>query len=105
MEILTRTSTIIALFLLSIIYVFFMVRTKLLTDSKVVVLRKKGFTMNTWAVFMIVCLFISNSTYPHVLGYLFVPITGYLAILSREKNPYYIHELVTIATLSVLWFL
>jgi hypothetical protein len=104
-EILSQTSTIISLLLLSILYVFFMIRTKLVSDSKVVVLRKRAFTINTWSVLMIFCLLISNSTYPHVLGYLFVPITGYLSILSHERNPYYINELVTISTLSVLWFL
>jgi len=102
-ETLTRSSTQVALITLTLIYFYFIIRTKIINDSKVVVQRKKIITLNARAMLMIVCLFISNSTYPNVLGYLFIHISIYLALLAQEKSPLYINELITIATLLVLW--
>jgi hypothetical protein len=99
----TRTSTIISLVFLSILYVFFMIRTAVISESKSVAIRKKTFTLNTWSALMIACLFISNSTYPYVLGYFFVPISGYLSIFSQARNPFYFNELITLSVLLVLW--
>jgi len=52
---------------------------------------------------MFACFFITHSTYPHFLGYIFVPISVYLTLLVQEKNPLYINELTTIITLLLLW--
>jgi len=102
-KILTCTRTLITLSFLTIIYIYIMVRTRMISESKVVMLRKRVVTLNMCAILMIACLFISNSTYPYILGYLFVPIAIYLAILAQEKNPFFINEIVIIVTL--LFFL
>ena len=101
-EILTQTSAIIALITLSVLYLYFIIRTKIINDSKIVIQRKRIITLNTRAILMIACLFISNSTYPNVLGYLFVHLSVYLAILSQEKSPLYFNEWVTVVTMVVL---
>ena len=88
---------------LCIIYSYFILRTKLINDSKVVVQRKRMVTFNLCATLLIFCIFISHSAYPHGLGYLFVPISVYLAILSQEKNPFYVNELITIITFVALY--
>jgi hypothetical protein len=102
-EILTRTNVIITLSFLAIVYIYFMVRTRMINEAKVVMLRKRVVTLNTSSALMITCLFISNSTYPYILGYLFVPIAIYLAILAQERSPLFINEIITIITLFFLW--
>ncbi|MCL2291307.1 MAG: hypothetical protein FWC34_11505 [Bacteroidetes bacterium] len=102
-EILTRTSILISLIVLGVIYMYFIIRTRLINESKVVTQRKKVVTFNTCAILMLACLFISNSAYPYILGYLSVPISIYLAILAQEKNPLFINEIITILTLFLLW--
>jgi len=95
--------TIISLIVLGITYSYFIIRTKLISDSKVVLVRKKVVSLNTWALMLIVCVFLSNSSYPRCLGYLFVPISIYLTMLAQERNPLYINELVTFITLLTIW--
>jgi len=105
-EIFSRTLILIALIFLGILYTYFIIRSRLISESKIVIQRKKNITLNIYAALMVVCLFISNTTYPYILGYLFVPLSIYLATLSKERNPLYINELTTIitfATLIVLW--
>jgi len=87
---------------LGIIYIFFIIRFKLLSESKIVIQRTRVVTLNTRALLMIVCIFISNSTYPFALGYLFVHISIYIAMLAQEKSPLFIHELITILALVAL---
>ena len=101
-NILTQTFTPIALIILTLIYLYFIIRTKIINDSKIVVQRKRIITLNTRALLMIACLFISNSTHPDVLGYLFVHISVYLALLSQERSPLYINEFATILTFVLL---
>ena len=101
-KILTRTTTLIALITLCIFYFYFVVRTKIINDSKIVIQRKRIITLNTRAVLMVACLFISNSPYPDVLGYLFVHLSIYLTLLAQEKSPLYINEFVTVVTFVVL---
>jgi hypothetical protein len=93
---------IISLLILSILYFFFIIKFKLLSESKVIVQRKKIVTLNTWALLIIIALFLTNSPYPNALGYLFFPISVYLSLLAQEKNPFYFHDLVTIFTLVAL---
>jgi hypothetical protein len=100
---LTNTLPLVLLIVLGIIYFYFMIRTQLISESKVVVQRRRAVTLNMWAISMMACILISNSTYPQALGYLFVPISIYLAILVQERNPFYINEFITLATLIVLW--
>jgi hypothetical protein len=88
---------------IAIIFAYFILRTKIINDSKIVIQRKRILTLNIWSVMMIACIFISNSTYPNVLGYLFGSISIYLAILAQERNPLYINELITIIILVMLW--
>jgi hypothetical protein len=76
----------IALSCLSVFYIYFMIRTRFICESKVVVVRKRVITLNTWSILILGCLFISNSTFPYILGYIFVPITLYLSILAQERN-------------------
>lgn len=100
---LTQTFPIILLIVLGLIYSYFMIRMQLVNESKVVVQRKKALTLNMWAFLMIACLFMSNAAFPQILGYLFVPVSIYLTILSHERNPFYSNEIITILTLLVLW--
>jgi hypothetical protein len=102
-EIFTYPYVFISLISIGIIYIYFILRTKIISDSKVVAQRKRMITFNLWSVLMIVSIFISNLNYPLVLGYLYVAISIYLAILSQEKNPLYINELITVITLVALW--
>ena len=88
---------------LGVIYIFFIIRFKLLSEAKVVILRNRIVTLNTRAILMIACIFISNSTYPFVLGYLFVHLSIYLAMLAQEKSPLLINELIALITLVALW--
>jgi hypothetical protein len=88
---------------LGLIYIYFIVRFKLSSDAKVMIQRKKILTLNTRAVLMIVCLFISNTTYPGILGYIFVHLSIYLALLAQEKSPLFSNEVVTILTFVLLW--
>ena len=94
--------TLISLICLGIIYLFLIVKFKLLSDSKVALQRNRIVTLNTRAILMIACIFISNSTYPAVLGYLFVHISIYLAMLAQEKSRLYINEWITIIILVAL---
>jgi hypothetical protein len=94
---------LVSLIGLGILYIYFIVRFKILSDTKVMIQRKKIMTLNTRAVLMIICLFISNSTYPNILGYLFVHLAIYLALLAQEKSPLFINEIITILTFVVLW--
>jgi len=102
-EILTETRSLITLITLSIFYLYFIVRIRIINDSKIVVQRKRIITLNTRALLMIGCLFISNSAYPHALGYLFIHISVYLALLAQERSPLYINEFITVCTFVVLW--
>jgi len=94
--------TLFSLISLSIIYLFFTIKFRLLSDSKVAIQRNRIVTLNTRAFLMIACIFISNSAYPFVLGYLFIHISIYLTMLAQEKSPLYINELITIITLVAL---
>ena len=101
-DMLSHTSTLIALLIFSFLYLYFIIRTRIINDSKIVVQRKRVITLNTRALLMIACLFLSNSTYPCVLGYLFIHISVYLSILAQEKNPLFVNEIITVATFIVL---
>jgi len=87
---------------LFIVYLYFLIRTRLISESKVVMLRKRVITLNFFSILLLGCLILSNSTFPQLFGYLFLPITIYLGYLSQEKNPLYINEIVSILTLVVL---
>jgi len=87
---------------LFIIYLYFMIRVRLISESKVVILRKRVITLNTYSILLIGCLILSNIPFPYFLGYLFVPISIYLGYLSQERNPLYINEIFSILTLVVL---
>jgi len=95
--------TLFSLISLGIVYLFFIIRFKLLSDAKVAIQRNRIITLNTRALLMIACIFISNSAYPFVLGYLFVHISIYLAMLAQERSHLYINEFITIITLVALW--
>jgi len=95
--------TLCSLVALCIIYIFFIVKFKLMSDVKVVKQRDRIVTLNTRAFLMVACIFISNSSYPNILGYLFVHISIYLAMLAQEKSPLYINELITIIMIAALW--
>ncbi|MCL1850841.1 MAG: hypothetical protein FWF70_05505 [Bacteroidetes bacterium] len=97
------TRTLLTAIGLSIVYISFLIRFKLLNDSKIVIQRNRVITLNTRAILMLVCLLLSSSNYPVVLGYLFVHLSIYLAMLAQERNPLYINELITIITLVALW--
>ena len=99
---LNSTQGIISLICLGLIYMFFIIKLKLVNDSKVIIQRKKITSLNIRAVLIIACLLISSSTYPQVLGYLFIHLSIYLALLSSEKSQFYINEIVTIITFVVL---
>jgi hypothetical protein len=97
------SSTLFSLISLSILYLFFIIKFKLLNEAKLLIQRNRIFTLNTRAVLMIICIFLSNSTYPDILGYLFVHLSIYLAILAQEKSPLFVmNELITIITLVAL---
>ncbi|MCL2435922.1 MAG: DUF6427 family protein [Lentimicrobiaceae bacterium] len=98
-----HAGTLIPLIVLGILYLFLILKFKIASESKVVVQRKRIITFNTWSLLLIICLFISNSPYPNVLGYLFVPVAVYLSMLAPEKSPYFINEIITIAILLALW--
>jgi len=93
---------IIALLILSIFYFFFIIKFKLISESRVIVQRKKIITLNTWSLLIIIAVFVTNSSYPYALGYLFFPISVYLSLLAQEKNPFYINDLIPIFTLVAL---
>jgi len=101
-EKLSDTFTIIKLNILAVIYLYLIVRTKLINDSKVIIQRKRIITLNTRAILMTACLLLTNSTYPHILGYLYIYVATYLALLAQEKSPLYFNEFVTIATFVLL---
>jgi len=88
---------------LSIVYLLFILRFKLLSDTKVVIQRNRIVTLNTRAILMLACIFIAGLPYPLVLGYLFVHLSVYLAMTAQEKSPLFINELITILTLVALW--
>ena len=88
---------------LGIMYFYFIIRTRIINDSRIVKQRNRISTFNIWSILMFACFFITHSTYPHFLGYIFVPISVYLTLLVQEKNPLYINELTTIITLLLLW--
>ena len=93
---------VVALIVLGVIYLFFVIKFKLLSESKIVVHRKRVATLNTRALLLLVCIFLSNSTYPTVIGYLSVPIAIYLAMLAQEKSPLWINEVITTLTFVAL---
>jgi len=95
--------TIFSLISLIFVYLFFMIKFKLMSETKVAIQRNRIITLNTRAFLIIACIFLSNSGYPFVLGYLFVHISIYLAMLAQEKNIISINELITIITLIALW--
>jgi len=101
-EVLLQTRVLIALSFLTIVYIYFMVRISIINEAKVVILRKRAVTLNANAALIILCLFISNSSYPYILGYLSAPIAIYLAALVPEKKPF-IHDIIAMATLFFLW--
>jgi len=102
-SILHNSLPIISLIVLGIIYTFFIVKAKLLSDVKVMVQRRRISIFNIFSIGMVACLFISNSAYPHILGYLFIPISIYLSIIIQEKNSFFYHEIITVLTLAALW--
>ena len=87
---------------LFIMYLYFLIRSRLISESKVVMLRKRVISLNSFSILLIGCLLLSNSTFPQLFGYLFVPITIYTGYFSQERNPLYINEIVSILTLVVL---
>ena len=91
-----------ALIVLGVVYLFFVIKFKLLSESKIVIHRKRVATLNTRALLLIICVFLSNSAYPTVLGYLSVPIAIFLAMLAQEKSPLWINEVITTITLVAL---
>jgi len=95
--------TLFSLIILGIVYLFFIIRFKILSETKVAIQRNRIVTLNTRAVLMLGCILISNSLYPVVLGYLFIHISIYLAMLMQEKSPLFINEVITIITLVALW--
>ncbi|MDR2972156.1 MAG: hypothetical protein LBU83_09545 [Bacteroidales bacterium] len=95
--------TMFSLISLGIIYLFFIVKFKLISDAKVQLQRNRIITLNTRAVLIMACILLSNSSYPDILGYLFVHLSIYLSILAYEKNPLYINDFITIITLIALW--
>jgi hypothetical protein len=101
-ETLPHTPKLIALPALFLLYLYFIMRVMYINNSKVVVQRKRIITLNTRAVLMMACILISNSIFPQILGYLFIHIAVYLALLAQEKSPLYINEGVTLITIVVL---
>ena len=91
-----------AVIFLGVVYLFFVVKFKLLSESKIVIHRKRIATLNTRALLLVICIFLSNSAHPTVLGYLSVPIAIYLAMLAQEKSPLWINEVITTLTLVAL---
>ena len=87
------------------LFVYFIIRTTFIGNAKIMVQRKKIVTLNTWASLLLFSLFLSNSTFPFALGYLIVPISIYLAFLSKEKNPIFINEIITVITFIILFVL
>jgi hypothetical protein len=87
---------------LGIVYMVFIIRFKLLSEGKIALQRKRVFDLNIMAILMMVCLVISNSSYPVVLGYLSVHLSVYLAMTAQEKSPLLINEWITIITLVAL---
>jgi hypothetical protein len=102
-SLLTYPFTLVSIIILGCIYLFFLLKFKILSESKVMAQRKQIVTLNTWALLITAAVFISNSSYPLVLGYLYFPISVYLSLLAQEKSPFYIYELITIITLFALW--
>ena len=101
--IINKPKQLVSLITLGIVYLFFVVKFKLLSESKIVIHRKRAATLNTRALLLLICIFISNSTYPIVLGYISVPIAIYLAMLAQERSPLWIfNEVITILTLVAL---
>jgi hypothetical protein len=92
--------SLISLIVLSVLYIYFIFRIRIINQSKIVKQRNRIFTLNTWAILLLSCMFLTNSDYPQALGYILAPVTIYLAILSQEKNPLYINELITIITFA-----
>jgi len=92
----------ISLMCLCIIYLYFMIRTRLISATKTVIVRKQALSLNIWSVLMGASLLLSYTTYPYILGYLSVPIVIYLTILVPEKNRGYINEWVTLITFITL---
>ena len=95
--------TLFSIISLSVVYLLFILRFKLLSDTKVVIQRNRIVTLNTRAILMLTCIFVSGVSYPLVLGYLFVHLSIYLAMTAQEKSPLFINELITILTLVALW--
>ena len=105
--IINEPKKLVALIILGILYLFFVVKFKLLSESKVVIHRKRIATLNTRALLLLICIFISNSTYPAVFGYLSVPVSIYLAMLVQEKSQRWITNdviaIITLTTFVILW--
>ena len=93
---------IVSVLVISILYIYFIIRIKLIGDTKVVVQRKRIFTLNIWALLLLFCFFLSNSSLTKGFNYLLVPISIYLAFFSKEKNPFFINEIVTIVIFIAL---
>jgi len=102
----TPVFLLVSLLGLSVIYLYFIIRIRIISESKVIKHRNKVFTFIIWSILMFSCLFVTNLTYPQSLGYIIVPASIYMSILTQEKNPFYINELVTLATFLIfvlLW--
>jgi len=97
------TIPLISLLVLTIIYLFFIIKFKLLSDAKIMILRNRVITLNAISILILFCLLLSNSSYPDVLGYLFVSISIYLAMLAQEKSSLFMNEIITLITLIALW--
>jgi hypothetical protein len=93
---------IISLVALAIIYLYFIIRTRIINEAKIVKLRVRIFTFHLCTLLIMACIFITSDTYPHFLGYIFVPIAIYLTLLSSERNPLYINEIIACITFLLL---
>ena len=96
----------IPLIIFGILFAYFIIRTTLIGKSKILVQRRRIGTLNICALLLLLCLFISNATFPFALTYLIVPVSIYLAFLSKAKNPVFINEIITVITFVifiVLW--
>jgi hypothetical protein len=101
---LTSYSALISLIVLCILYFYFIFKTRMISESKIVKQRNRIFALNTWSILLVACMFLTSSNYPQALGYMITPVAIYLSILSQEKNPLYINELITVTTLAAfLW--
>lgn len=92
----------ISLIIITLLYLYFIIRTKVQSESKVVVQRKRILTLNVISVIWITAVFINSSCIPISKGYFFVPFSLYLGILSQDRSKFLINEIVTCLTIVCL---